>query len=347
MWSKEANGRYTVTMQANEVADTLGVPVAAGKFGSFTVHAAPDRRPPKASLAAANVTTSGQTSYTFTVTYTDNVEVNASTLGDGDVRVTGPKGYSQQATLIGVDFNTSGTPRTATYRITPPDEAWTAANNGVYTVSMQRNQVADTSGNAVAARKLGTFTVDTDSPKASLSSPDVTKTGVKSYTFTVTYSDNLAVKIATLDSLDIRVTGPNGYDQAATLVILNPRKNGTSRKATYRITPPGAAWTAADNGTYAVVIQANQVTDTSGNALPAGELGRFQVSVPGAAADRVYALLGSTFGVRRLEAAFFFPAPTAPAAGPLIESNQSGAEPPHSKTGPIAAVFERLDADFF
>jgi hypothetical protein len=282
MWDPADKGDYTVWMQPDEVTDTTGNPVSPTILGWFAVKARPDKSPPKASLNAPNVVSAGDTSYAFTVTYTDNVEVRVSTLDSLDVRVTGPYRYRQLATLDHVDVNTNGTPRTATYRITPPAGAWSAASNGVYTVTMQAKQVKDTSGKPVAARKLGAFTVDTVAPTASLKAPNVAKAGGKSYTFTVTYADNLAVHAATLDNSDILVTGPNGFSQAAMFVSVNSRKNGTPRKATYRIAPPGGSWDATDNGTYTITIQPNQVADKNGNPVPAGVLGSFTVDVPSA-----------------------------------------------------------------
>ncbi len=72
----------------------------------------------------------------------------------------GPGGFSQLATLVGVDPATDGTPRTATYQITPPGGAWDSADGGTYTVALEANQVRDTAGNAAAATTLGTFTVN-------------------------------------------------------------------------------------------------------------------------------------------------------------------------------------------
>jgi hypothetical protein len=286
MWDRSDNGTYTATMQSDQVTDTAGNPLAAGLLGTFTLNAKPDKTPPKASLTAPNVTTVGDTSYAFTVTYTDNVEVRVSTLDSLDVRVTGPHGCRQLATFDHVDINTNGTPRTATYRITPPGGSWSAGNNGVYTVTMQSKQVKDTTGNAVASGKLGTFTVDTVAPTASLKAANVTKAGGKTCTFSVTYADNLAVNAATLDNSDILVTGPNGFSQAAAFVSVNNRKYGTPRKATYRFVPPGGAWNAADNGTYTISIQPNQVTDRCGNPVAAASLGTFTVGVPATAVAR-------------------------------------------------------------
>jgi hypothetical protein len=55
---------------------------------------------------------------------------------------------------------TTGTPRTATYQISAPGRAWDNADNGIYTVALQANQVGDTAGNPVAAGALGTFSVN-------------------------------------------------------------------------------------------------------------------------------------------------------------------------------------------
>ena len=117
--------------------------------------------PPQAVAQLANITQTFPGPEQFTVTYTDDVAINASTLSDGDVRVTGPAGYDRTARLVSVDVAGNGTPRTATYEIDPPDSvSWSTINNGVYTVWMQTNQVSDASGAWVAAGQLGQFSVD-------------------------------------------------------------------------------------------------------------------------------------------------------------------------------------------
>ena len=96
----------------------------------------------------------------LTVTYSDNVAIDASTLSDGDVRVTGPAGYDRAARLVSVDIPGNGTPRTATYAFDPPDSiSWKTSDNGTYQVWMQTNQVADTEGAWVAGGQMGQFSV--------------------------------------------------------------------------------------------------------------------------------------------------------------------------------------------
>src|SRR5262249_7984359 len=54
------------------------------------------------------------------------------------------------------------------------------------------------------------------------------------FDFSVTYTDSAAVNVSTLDGNDIRVTGPNGYNQLASFISVSPSGNGTPRTATYR-----------------------------------------------------------------------------------------------------------------
>ncbi len=250
---------------------------------TFTTANTADTTNPTASLTAGNVTTGGGNTYTFTVTYSDNVAVNVSTLNSNDIVVTGPNGFSQAATFVSVNTNTNGTPRTATYSVSTPGGSWDVTDNGTYTVTLQANQVADSSGQFAAAGSLGTFAVnvpDTTAPTASLTASNLTSGGGNTYTFTVTYSDNVAVNVSTLNTGDVLVTGPGGFSQTATFVSVNTNTNGTPRTATYRITAPGGTWDLGDNGTYTVSLQANQVADTSGNFAAAGSLGTFAVNVP-------------------------------------------------------------------
>src|SRR5207302_10132190 len=105
----------------------------------------------------ADVTTPGGTTYTFTVTYADETAVNAATLGNANVQVTGPNAFSTFATAVNPPTS-NGSPLTVTYQFTAPGGAWSFNANGAYTVTRKAGQVADTSGNTTTAdRVLGTF----------------------------------------------------------------------------------------------------------------------------------------------------------------------------------------------
>ena len=120
-----------------------------------------------------------------------------------------------------------------------------------------------------------------DTPLAVLQSTNLTQSGQAKVQFSVTYSNSVPINVSTIDSSDIRVTGPNGYDQLAGMVSLDFSSNGTPRTATYQVTTPGGGnWSYANNGTYQVTMRAGQVNDAAGTAVAAGLLGEFNVSVP-------------------------------------------------------------------
>ena len=115
---------------------------------------------PTAATTLSDITSAGASNYTFTVTYSDAVAIDPATLANGNIVVTGPGGYSAAATLESVDVSSAGSPRTATYQIVPSDSAWSAADDGQYTVTLHPNQVFNTAGTAVAGGVLGTFNVN-------------------------------------------------------------------------------------------------------------------------------------------------------------------------------------------
>ncbi len=117
-------------------------------------------------------------------------------------------------------------------------------------------------------------------PIASGTFSNLTSAG-STYTFQVTFTDDTAIDVSTVGANDVRVTGPNGFDQIASFVTIDNNTNGTPRTATYSITGPGGSFTTAANGTYTVVLLPNAVSDTSGNAVPAGALGTFQALIAG------------------------------------------------------------------
>jgi hypothetical protein len=77
----------------------------------------------------------------FTVRYSDNMAVQVGSLDSSDIQVNGPGGFAQLATFVSVDTNSDGTPRTATYRITPPGGTWDTADNGTYTFDRNAKQL--------------------------------------------------------------------------------------------------------------------------------------------------------------------------------------------------------------
>ncbi|MGA2498220.1 MAG: CARDB domain-containing protein [Tepidisphaeraceae bacterium] len=138
---------------------------------TFTV-VARDIAPPTAIFKATSITRTSTAPFRFSVTYIDNQLVDRATIGKGDLLVTGPKKYRCIAALVSITPGVSASQVTATYSITAPGKAWDKTAAGVYTITLQARQVADTSGNFAATKRLGTFSVFAKAPvvaKASVS----------------------------------------------------------------------------------------------------------------------------------------------------------------------------------
>src|SRR5207248_9088250 len=99
--------------------------------------------------------TAGSTTYQFFVTYSDNTQVDAATLNNNNLTVTGPNGFSQSPTLVSQNLGNGPTVQ-ATYQLTFPAPL-SATDNGNYTVtstSNGSNAVKDANGNALPATPL-------------------------------------------------------------------------------------------------------------------------------------------------------------------------------------------------
>ena len=125
---------------------------------------------PTATLTAANVSVAGygQTSYTFTITYSGEAGITPSSLAGAVVTVDPPGGGPPiTATVVNTVANGPTDPWgdaqsfTVTYEITPPGGSWTSADNGTYTVELGGSPVTDTDGDTIPTGPLGTFQVQT------------------------------------------------------------------------------------------------------------------------------------------------------------------------------------------
>lgn len=246
-----------------------------------------DTDPPIANLDADSTPRLGRIRYRFDVRFTDDELLNVSTLGDRDVRVTGPDNFRQYARLIDVDNATNGAQRTATYEITPPDEFWDTADNGIYEVFIRDGQVADTSGNFVAADKLGEFLVDldaADAPTGELVANRLRQGGEALYAFKVIYRDDSAIDVSDLGDNDLRILGPNGFTANARLTRTNSNTDGGKRIGYYTLDAPGARWDARDTGRYKVYVRAHSVSDDSSNFVAPTRIGSITVNIENASA---------------------------------------------------------------
>ncbi|HMP84163.1 MAG TPA: hypothetical protein PKA41_15810, partial [Verrucomicrobiota bacterium] len=123
-----------------------------------------DTDPPAPALNVADVTVEGAAGHSASVTYTDATAVRLSSLGHGDLLVTGPNGYSNLVEFIGADLPSDGSPITALYSIPAPAGSWNEADNGLYTVVLLEDAVEDTLNNSTPQTTLGSFNVSVTAP---------------------------------------------------------------------------------------------------------------------------------------------------------------------------------------
>ncbi len=127
---------------------------------------------------------------------------------------------------------------------------------------------------------IGAVEFETAGPTATLSRvPAVTRAGATKQLFTVTYRDNAAVDMMSVNNDDVSVQDPNGNVLPVFLVGVNAISNGTPRLATYQLIPPNGRWDARANGTYTIMQNAGKVVDVAGNAIGGGALGSFSVAI--------------------------------------------------------------------
>lgn len=90
--------------------------------------------------------------------------------------------------------------------------------------------------------------------------------GTTSTEITITFSDNAAIDVASIDVTDLTITGPGG-PLTVSAVTVDTTTDGTQRTATYTVEAPGGTWDETDAGNYTVALAADAVLDTSGNAV--------------------------------------------------------------------------------
>lgn len=98
--------------------------------------------------------------------------------------------------------------------------------------------------------------------------------------FSVTWRDDDGIKQSSLDSADLRVSGPFDGQQRSrgvTAEFIEALADGRYR-VTYKLTSPGG-WTSEDNGIYTVKAVTGQVQDVNGVTAPAGAVGTFRVRI--------------------------------------------------------------------
>ena len=186
----------------------------------------------------------------------------------------------------GLQNNGGPTPTVALLATSP---ALGAGTNPLHLFTDQRGYAPRTGINGTdigAYQRSGT--ADTKPPTVALQATNVTASNAASenpYTFTVTFSDNVAVAASSLAGAVVQVVPPAAVGGPITATLVNTAAIGTTDSQgdaqaftlTFQISAPGGAWTGADNGTYTVTLGGSPVTDLAENAVALGTIGTFNV----------------------------------------------------------------------
>ncbi|HEX8915202.1 MAG TPA: DUF3466 family protein [Humisphaera sp.] len=90
--------------------------------------------------------------------------------------------------------------------------------------------------------------------------------GGATLTVSVTYTDDDAVNVGSVDVNDVRVTRDgDSTPLTVTGVTKSSNVNAASVTATYTLAAPGGTWDGADDGTYTAALRSSQVSDATGN----------------------------------------------------------------------------------
>jgi uncharacterized delta-60 repeat protein len=121
-------------------------------------------------------------------------------------------------------------------------------------------------------------------PTATIQALPIVKENLTTEAVTVTYTDPAGINTgeASINSMDITVTGPSGntltvepsptFSQSGS----SPTGTPTTVIVTYTVDAPGSTWSMSDNGPYSVAV--GTVVDSNGNAVQS-TTGSFNVSV--------------------------------------------------------------------
>lgn len=192
-WDAADNGTYQVSLASGAVVDTAGASLS-GASVTFKVElqapaevpptvppptapppppTAPppppppeppvDREAPKAQIDVNDVRKPTGNSLAVTVQFEDDLSIDLSTVGAGDLQVSGPDGKTANVRFVGSEARDGGRKVTAKYLIEPPGGRWDAADNGDWSIALLPDAVKDGAGKSVASESEK-VKVDIDGP---------------------------------------------------------------------------------------------------------------------------------------------------------------------------------------
>jgi hypothetical protein len=311
-----------VWIQTNEVRDTEGTAVPAGRLGQFNINvphaiyfASMETNPawtldsqwqygrpqysssagPTSGFTGTNIigfNLSGNYPNRLSLSYATTPAIDCSGFTGIALRFRRWLGLRSSDTAV-LQVSTNGTAWTVVWSTSSAISdstwqevqyllpAWTA---GSRTLRVRWGLASNSSQNDIGWNIddvviFGNGSLDTSPPVPVINIGNIVDASAAPHLFAVTFTDDSAVRVASLGSSNLLLTGPNGYSSAVDYLGVNLPSDGTPRVAIYSARAPGGTWDVADNGSYQIRLLSGQVTDTSNNAVPESVLGSFTVAV--------------------------------------------------------------------
>jgi hypothetical protein len=255
-------------------------------------------------LAAASYVSTGvsQTDWTLVVRYTDPQGINTATLGNNDIRVTGPGGYDKLGVFQSFVQDTVGSNASirAVYKVPAQGTAWDFSDNGNYSLFTVAGGVTDTGGEQMPGVFLRGFPLWFTTPKAEVISSFTTGDQL---VVNVRYSDNAGIDAATIGFGELglrRNSDPNNVTFVRSQTFF--QNTAASWTVTYRLPAVGGTWDYTDSGAYTLIMNGNQVRDldSPSNAIPAQTLSTYNLFFSNPKAEYVSTSLSGTDWIVRV-----------------------------------------------
>ena len=225
----------------------------------------PDTTGPSVVMTVSNPPAVPDDTLTIELRYSDNRELDLSTIAQGDLTIAVPGDPGKVVEVLSYQLNVSAnnSTATATYTVRPlggwidSEEVQFSVANGAY---------ADVAGNSGSGAPVQSYsygvTPDTTAPIASVSIVTVPVDPADPLVVEIAYSDDRELDLGSIDQADLAITGSSAATQV-TNYVLTPGAGNTTAVATYTITATGG-WVDGDQIT--ATAGAGTFTDTSGNA---------------------------------------------------------------------------------
>lgn len=286
-WDAEDNGTYEVRMRLEEVGDERGAWIPNDLIASFevSIHEGPV---PTAEVTAADISEPMTGTHRVTVLVQADNPMNVDPQKDpAPFTLHRPDGSSMRPLLMDVQRDADGREITLTYAVWPSGDlqmnaSWNEGDNGVYNIVAADARLRDSKGLLLRGGVVGSFLVDVAAdvtgPSAQLSVEPLSRQTENPHQIRVEYQDASNLDIDSIGTGDISVVTPAGWSVQPTFERLT--FPGGAVVATYSLSGSAGMWDSSDNGTYEVLLNANEVLDSRGNATPSSAIGSFEVDIP-------------------------------------------------------------------